>query len=65
MTNEQLEEIAEHMRENITWPATKQQIVDACKGHSHTSEEVQADIRDNLAERTYNTAEGVRMALVK
>ena len=64
MTNDQWDEVAEHMNEHITWPATKQQIIEACNGDD-TPQEVQADIKANLADRTYNTADEVKMALVK
>ena len=51
MTQQQWDKHSEHMGSHITWPATKQQIIEACAG-----EDVEKEVMDelgNLEDRTY------------
>lgn len=49
MNMQQWDKHQQHVDEHITWPATKQEIVDACQG-SDVEAEVLAEIKTKLPE---------------
>ncbi|HEY4695098.1 MAG TPA: DUF2795 domain-containing protein [Candidatus Nanoarchaeia archaeon] len=63
MTEGQWNEHSDHMEGHITWPATKEAIVAACNGEDVPAE-VLDDVKNNLAEGTYNSSDEVKAALV-
>ena len=64
MTQAQWDKHTEHLNSHITWPATKEQIVAACNGED-VEPEVLEDVKANLADGTYESAEDVKKILVK
>jgi len=63
MTMEQWEAHTGHMANDITWPATKEQVVAACGG-SDVDPAVLEDLKNNLPDGTYNSADDVKTILV-
>ncbi len=53
----------DHLKNHHTYPATKQELAEACQNMSEFSEEDKKWFIDNLPEKTYNNAEEVMMAL--
>ncbi len=64
MTQQQWDKHAGHMNEHITWPANKQQILEACNGED-VDKEVLEDVEMNLPDGTYENEEEVKGILVK
>jgi hypothetical protein len=57
-------EVTTHLREHIkTWPATKEDIVQACNNVSDIPEEERRWFIENLPEGTYHTPEEAEMVL--
>ena len=62
MTQHQWDKHNEHMGTHITWPASKQQIIEACAG-----EDVEKEVMDELqtlADRTYGSEGELKGLLV-
>lgn len=57
------EGMLKHLREHIKWPATKQELVDACNKMSDIQEEDREMFRKTLPEGTYKDADEVIKAL--
>lgn len=64
MTQQQWDKHAEHLRDHITWPASKQQILEACNGED-VEKEVLEDVETNLPDGTYENEAEVKGILVK
>ncbi|MBI4058013.1 DUF2795 domain-containing protein [Candidatus Microgenomates bacterium] len=64
MTIQQWEKHTEHLKEHIAWPATKEQILEACKGED-VEPEVLKDIEENLPAGSYENESAVKELLVK
>jgi len=64
MTQQQWNAHIDHMRGHITWPASKQQIVGACKGED-VEANVLIDLKANLPNGTYKNVTEVMKILVK
>lgn len=50
MTQQQWDEHKEHMEEHIAWPAKKEDILAACAGGGHVTDEVMSEIKSKLSE---------------
>ncbi len=57
------EGLLKHLREHIKWPATKQELADACNKMSDIAEEDRETFRKNLPDGTYKDADEVAKAL--
>lgn len=62
MTMKQWNDHKTHLDEHITWPATKQEIVEACQG-SDVEPEVMEDLKTKLSDgdKKYTQEEAKRM----
>lgn len=63
MTQQQWDKHAAHFNEHITWPATKQQIIEACQGQD-VDEEVMNELK-NLPEKEYENEAELKDLLIK
>jgi hypothetical protein len=62
MTTQQWQDHEDHMMEHISWPASKKQIVDACKG-----EDVEPDVLKEIKaipDREYESAADLKGILI-
>lgn len=57
------EEVKTHIREHLTYPATKQQLIQACNDMSEVPRSDKQWFETNLPEGTYQTADEVIKAL--
>lgn len=60
---ENSEGVKKHLMEDITYPATKADLVAACNNLSDFSENDKKEFEEKLPEGTYNSAEEVEAAL--
>lgn len=56
-------EIMKHVNEHVTYPTTKQALVEACNNMSHVPEEDKKWFMDTLPEGEYKSPEDVKKAL--
>lgn len=56
-----MKEMEMHIREHVTYPATKQQIIDGCNMMSHVPDEGRKMVEMKLKDKTYMSAEEVMM----
>lgn len=57
-----MQEMTDHLKTHMTYPATKQDIWNACNQMSHVPEEHKKTFMDKVPEGTYNSAEEVMQA---
>lgn len=57
-----MKEIMEHMEDHVTYPATKQDIWNACAMMSHVPDEHKKMFMDKVPDGTYASAEEVMKA---
>lgn len=60
---EDIESTKAHLREHVTYPATKQDIIAACNNMSHTSADDVKEFGEKLPEGNYQSADEVITAL--
>lgn len=58
------DEVMKHL-DHVQYPATKQQLVEACNNMDHVSEEDKKWLTENLPARTFNSAQEVKEDLEK
>lgn len=63
MKVENIETAKTHLREHVTYPATKQDIVTACNNMSDHTEADKQEVREKLPDQTYSSAGEVIQAL--
>lgn len=63
MPSHKMMEAMKHFDEHISYPATKEEIVEECNKMGHLPEEDKKWIMDNLLEKTYMNADEVKEAL--
>jgi hypothetical protein len=56
-------ELTSHIREHLTYPVTKQGVVEACSNMAHVPEDTRRWAVETLPDRTYNSADEVLQAL--
>ncbi len=57
-----MQEMMDHLKSHMTYPATKQDIWNACNTMSHVPEEHRKMFMDKVPDGTYNSAEEVMQA---
>lgn len=57
-----MQEMTEHLKSHVTYPATKQDIWNACNQMAHVPEEHKKMFMDKVPEGTYHGAEAVTKA---
>ena len=62
MTQQQWNQHIDHLRDHISWPANKAQIMAACMGED-VEKSVMSELK-NLPEKTYESEGEVKAALV-
>ena len=55
--------LREHIVKHVTYPATKQELVSACKGMHEMKTDDKKWFEETLADKTYNSADEVMKAL--
>lgn len=63
MPTDKMQSMALHFDEHITYPATKQDIIDACNKMADVEAEDKKWVEDNLPDKTYMSADEVKEAL--
>jgi hypothetical protein len=63
MNIKQWQKHEEHMNDHISWPAGKQQVIDACNGED-VEPEVMAEIKA-IPDREYESPEDLKSILLK
>jgi len=63
MSLQQWNDHSGHLKGHIMWPASKKDIIEACKGED-VEPEVLNDLRKNLPEGKYDSPEEVKKILV-
>lgn len=53
------EDTIDHLKKHQSYPATKEDLVEACEGLSHFSDEDKKWFTNHLAEKTYKSADDV------
>jgi hypothetical protein len=56
-------ELVSHVREHVTYPATKNTLVEACTHMAHVPEATRQWAIDKLPDKRYNSADEVLRAL--
>ncbi len=62
MDDMNMQEMMSHLKDHVTYPATKKAIWDACNQMSHVPEEHKKMFMDKVPEGTYNNADEVAKA---
>lgn len=57
-----MQEMMDHLKSHVTYPATKQDIWMACNNMSHVPEDHRKTFMDKVPDGTYNSAEDVMKA---
>ena len=57
------QERVSHVREHVTYPATKNALVEACSHMAHAPESTRQWATDKLPDKKYNSADEVLRAL--
>ncbi|MBI4426085.1 MAG: DUF2795 domain-containing protein [Candidatus Kerfeldbacteria bacterium] len=57
-----MQEMTEHLKSHISYPATKKDIWEACNTMSHVPEEHKKMFMDKVPEATYHSADEVAKA---
>ena len=58
-----MKEVSEHVRNHMSYPATKKAIVEECNNMAHVPESTRMMIAEKLPDRMYQSADEVMMAL--
>ena len=61
MDDMSMKEMETHIREHVTYPATKQQIVEGCNMMSHVPDDARKMVEMKLRDKTYMSADEVMM----
>jgi hypothetical protein len=57
------QEMVTHIKDHMSYPATKQAIVEMCNNMAHVPESARQMVADKLPDRMYNSADEVMKAL--
>jgi hypothetical protein len=63
MDDKSKRELTSHIREHVSYPTTRQALVEACSNMAHVPEEARNWAAGKLPERTYASADEVLKAL--
>lgn len=62
MNMDEMKEMLSHLKEHITYPATKQQIWSACNNMQHVTDKEKEMFQKMVPDGTYNSADEVMKA---
>lgn len=62
MSMEEMKEMMMHVKDHITYPATKQQIWEACNTMEHVTDKEKEMFKKMVPDGTYNSADDVMKA---